>query len=118
MAALMGVADALMAAYALGWRPRRTIVFASWDAEEYALVGSVEYVEKEYRRLVSHGVAYLNMDIAVFSMGELSVSASPLLWSTTYKVAQMIEQPQCYADTPQMADLLCGTMRVTYVLLC
>lgn len=29
----------------LGWRPRRTILFASWDAEEFGLLGSTEWAE-------------------------------------------------------------------------
>ena len=29
----------------LGWRPRRTLVFCSWGAEEYGLIGSYEWVE-------------------------------------------------------------------------
>jgi N-acetylated-alpha-linked acidic dipeptidase len=28
-----------------GWQPRRSIVFLSWGAEEYGLVGSTEWVE-------------------------------------------------------------------------
>lgn len=28
-----------------GWRPRRTIIFASWDAEEFGLLGSTEWAE-------------------------------------------------------------------------
>ena len=38
----------------LGWRPRRTIVFCSWGAEEYGLIGSTEWVEvttHDYRKV-------------------------------------------------------------------
>ncbi|XP_034614873.1 N-acetylated-alpha-linked acidic dipeptidase 2-like isoform X2 [Trachemys scripta elegans] len=28
-----------------GWRPKRTIIFASWDAEEFGLLGSTEWAE-------------------------------------------------------------------------
>ena len=31
--------------YFKGWRPGRTVVLCSWDAEEYGLIGSTEYVE-------------------------------------------------------------------------
>ena len=44
---------ALGAAVKSGWKPRRTLVYASWDAEEYGLVGSTEWAEehaKEHRR--------------------------------------------------------------------
>jgi N-acetylated-alpha-linked acidic dipeptidase len=43
-----------------GWRPRRTLVFATWDAEEWGLVGSTEYVEDDSLRLSRGAVAYLN----------------------------------------------------------
>jgi N-acetylated-alpha-linked acidic dipeptidase len=45
-----------------GWRPRRTLLFATWDAEEWGLVGSSEYVEDDSLRLMRGGVAYLNQD--------------------------------------------------------
>jgi N-acetylated-alpha-linked acidic dipeptidase len=45
-----------------GKRPRRTIVFATWDAEEWGLIGSTEYVEDDSLRLSRSAVAYLNQD--------------------------------------------------------
>jgi Peptidase family M28/PA domain/Transferrin receptor-like dimerisation domain len=48
-----------------GWRPLRTIVFASWDGEEYNLIGSTEYVENNIDALRRDGYAYLNVDVAV-----------------------------------------------------
>lgn len=47
-----------------GWRPRRTLVFATWDAEEWGLVGSTEYVEEDAPRLMRGAVAYLNQDVS------------------------------------------------------
>ncbi len=47
-----------------GWRPRRTLLFATWDAEEWGLVGSTEYVEDDSLRLMRGGVAYLNQDVS------------------------------------------------------
>jgi N-acetylated-alpha-linked acidic dipeptidase len=44
-----------------GWRPKRTIIFASWDAEEQGLIGSTEWVEENERQLAS-AVAYFNLD--------------------------------------------------------
>jgi Zn-dependent M28 family amino/carboxypeptidase len=41
-----------------GWRPLRTIEFVSWDAEEYNLIGSTEYVEKEVDDLRANAFAY------------------------------------------------------------
>jgi hypothetical protein len=48
-----------------GWRPLRTIVFASWDGEEYNLIGSTEYVENNIDALRRDAYAYLNVDVAV-----------------------------------------------------
>ena len=46
-------------------RPKRTILLASWDAEEYAMTSSTEWVEQHERELREHAVAYLNVDAAV-----------------------------------------------------
>ncbi|XP_035665212.1 N-acetylated-alpha-linked acidic dipeptidase 2-like [Branchiostoma floridae] len=47
------------------WRPRRSIVFAAWGAEEFALLGSIEYVEQFTDIIKERMVAYINMDIGV-----------------------------------------------------
>lgn len=47
------------------WRPRRTIVFCSWSAEEYGLIGSFEWVQQHNQLLSQRAVAYLNVDEAV-----------------------------------------------------
>ncbi|KAI1384984.1 glutamate carboxypeptidase [Hypoxylon trugodes] len=46
-----------------GWRPKRNIVLASWDAEEYGLVGSTEWVEEYIPWLTETAVSYLNIDV-------------------------------------------------------
>lgn len=47
-----------------GWKPKRTIVFGSWDAEEEGLIGSTEWVE-EHEKELANAAAYFNMDVAV-----------------------------------------------------
>lgn len=47
------------------WRPRRTIVFCSWGAHEYGLVGSYEWTQQHAKVLGQRAVAYLNVDTAV-----------------------------------------------------
>lgn len=47
-----------------GWRPERTLIFATWDAEEWGLVGSTEWVEQYRSELKQHAVAYVNLDVA------------------------------------------------------
>ena len=61
-ASLMELARSLGALAAQGTRPKRTIVFANWDAEEFTLTSSTEWGEQHARELSEHAVAYLNVD--------------------------------------------------------
>ena len=45
-----------------GWRPRRTIVYAAWDAEEPALLGSTEWAEDHEAELTRKAAVYINTD--------------------------------------------------------
>ncbi|CZT23232.1 related to glutamate carboxypeptidase II [Ramularia collo-cygni] len=58
------VAKALGALMETGWKPKRNIVLASWDAEEYGLVGSTEWVEEFLPWLSDTAVTYINLDTA------------------------------------------------------
>ncbi len=49
--------------YREGWRPKRTIVYASWEAEEQGTIGSTEWVEENARRLADSADVYLNTDV-------------------------------------------------------
>src|SRR6185295_8261569 len=64
-ASLLELARSLGALVRQGTRPRRTIVFASWDAEEFSLTSSTEWGEQHARELNDHAVAYLNVDSSV-----------------------------------------------------
>ncbi|ROJ25402.1 N-acetylated-alpha-linked acidic dipeptidase 2 [Anabarilius grahami] len=57
-----------------GWRPRRTLIFASWDAEEFGLQGSTEWAEENARVLQERAVAYINADSAIEEEGEEGMS--------------------------------------------
>jgi N-acetylated-alpha-linked acidic dipeptidase len=61
-ASLMELARSLGALARQGARPKRTIVFASWDAEEFTLTSSTEWGEQHAADLSEHAVAYLNVD--------------------------------------------------------
>ncbi|WEW55115.1 glutamate carboxypeptidase II [Emydomyces testavorans] len=78
---------------ALGWRPLRTIEFASWDGEEYNLIGSTEYVEKRVEDLRSDGFAYLNVDVAV-SGEKFWASASPVFERSLQRVLKRVPDPK------------------------
>jgi N-acetylated-alpha-linked acidic dipeptidase len=60
-----------------GWKPKRTIVFASWDGEEEGLMGSTEWVEQHEAEL-ANAPAYFNVDVAV-SGPKFGASAVPSL---------------------------------------
>src|SRR4029077_17791224 len=64
-ASMLETARGLAAALKTGWKPRRTILLASWDGEEYGLLGSTEWCEGKAKELMSKAVAYLNVDVAV-----------------------------------------------------
>ena len=74
-----------------GWRPRRTIVFACWGAEEHGIIGSSEWVEANVDLLNAKGVAYINLDMA--SMGpKFGAGASPELKAVIADAAGVVPQ--------------------------
>jgi N-acetylated-alpha-linked acidic dipeptidase len=75
-----------------GVRPKRTVVFATWDAEEWGLVGSTEYVEDDSLRLMRGAVAYFNLDVAAIGPS-FGGGGSPSLRSTLRDVAAHVPDP-------------------------
>jgi N-acetylated-alpha-linked acidic dipeptidase len=75
-----------------GRRPKRTIVFATWDAEEWGLIGSTEYVEQDSARLTSGAVAYLNQDVAAQGPS-FGGGGSPSLRAVLRDVVKGIDDP-------------------------
>jgi N-acetylated-alpha-linked acidic dipeptidase len=76
-ASVIEAARILTKAMQQGWKPKRSIVFALWDAEEYGLVGSTEWAEKHRDNLIQNAVAYFNSDTTL--RGAMSIQASPSL---------------------------------------
>ena len=76
-----------------GWKPRRTIIFCSWDAEEYGLVGSTEWAEELAGELKEKAVAYLNLDAAV-SGAHFGASTVPSLWKFMRSATRDIKDPK------------------------
>lgn len=75
-----------------GVRPKRTIVFAAWDAEEFGILGSTEWVEDLKPTLQEKVIAYLNVDIAATG-GRFYVSAIPSLRELIREVTRHIVDP-------------------------
>ncbi|XP_061058716.1 glutamate carboxypeptidase 2 isoform X2 [Eubalaena glacialis] len=76
-----------------GWRPRRTILFASWDAEEFGLLGSTEWAEENSRLLQARGVAYINADSSIEGNYTLRVDCTPLMYSLVYNLTKELQSP-------------------------
>ena len=74
-----------------GWKPKRTLVFCSWDAEEEGLIGSTEWVEQNAERM-RHTVAYFNTDVGV-SGPNFTASAVPSLKQFIREVTQAVPSP-------------------------
>lgn len=93
-----GIVSVLEAARAIaeqvkaGKRPKRTIVFATWDAEEWGLIGSTEYVEDDSLRLSRSAVAYLNQD-DVAQGPNFNGGGSPSLRALLRDVTKQVPDP-------------------------
>ena len=90
-AAMLEAVHGLGALTKQGWRPKRTIVIASWDAEEEGLIGSTEWVEQNAQAL-EHAVAYFNTDVAVAG-ADFSASAVPSLKQFLRELTRSVPSP-------------------------
>ena len=92
MAPMLEEARALGELRKQGWTPKRTIVYAAWDGEEPALLGSTEWVETHADDLKEHAVAYINSDGN--GRGFLNMSGSHSLEGFINAVARDIQDPE------------------------
>ena len=108
-AAMLETAHGLGDLIKQGWKPKRRIVLASWDAEEEGLIGSTEWAEDHAEQL-AHAVAYFNTDVAV-SGPDFNASAVPSLKQFVRDVTLSVPSPKggtvyeqwqkSQADTPR-----------------
>jgi N-acetylated-alpha-linked acidic dipeptidase len=94
-AVMMEMARTLGSLARNGMRPKRTIILASWDAEEFALTSSTEWGEEHERELRDKAIAYLNVDAAV-SGPDFVARAVP---SLAHVVAESAGVPDSAIDT-------------------
>ena len=96
---ISGTVSVLEAAQALadlakrGDRPKRTIVFATWDAEEWGLVGSTEHVEEDSLRLKAGAVAYLNQDVSAQG-SQFGGGGSPSMRAILRDITKQVQDPR------------------------
>ena len=91
-AMLLTLAEALGTLADEGCRPRRSILIAHWDAEEYGILGSTEWVEQLEDELGAGGVAYINADAAV-SGSRFGGSSAPSLKGPLLDAAKAVAYP-------------------------
>jgi N-acetylated-alpha-linked acidic dipeptidase len=92
MVALMEEARAIGELAKTGWKPKRTLIFCAWDAEEQGLLGSTEWVEAHQDDLRKKAVVYINSDSN--SRGFLGAAGSQTLEKFMNQVARDVEDPQ------------------------
>src|SRR5690348_3789992 len=90
--ALMEEARVLGELAKAGWKPKRSIIYCAWDAEEPGLIGSTEWVEAHAEELRAHAVTYINTDS--HSRGFLNVSGSHSLETFINQVAREVTDPE------------------------
>ncbi|WP_236973575.1 M28 family peptidase [Membranihabitans maritimus] len=93
-AMLLAMADALGKLKKQGWRPKRSILIGHWDAEEYGILGSAEWVEQMKDELSANTLAYINADAACAGI-RFSAASSPSLKRLIYQASSATQ----YQDT-------------------
>lgn len=99
--ALMAEAKAIGRLVKEGWKPRRTLIYASWDGEEPGLLGSTEWVEAHAAELKAKAVLYVNSDMN--SRGTLDVDGSRALQHFVNEAAREVKDPETGASVQARA---------------
>jgi N-acetylated-alpha-linked acidic dipeptidase len=104
--ALLEEARALGELAKQGWKPKRTIIYTSWDGEEPMLLGSTEWAEAHADDLKTHAAVYINSDGN--GRGYFRASGSPSLESLVNSVAKDVEDPETKVSVwkRQQAEML------------
>ena len=98
-AALLGEAKAIGEMTQHGWKPKRSLVYASWDAEEPMLIGSTEWVEAHADELKKKGMLYINSDTN--ARGFLEVGGSQDFQHLANQVAADVVDPETHVSVGQ-----------------
>jgi N-acetylated-alpha-linked acidic dipeptidase len=90
--ALMAEAKAIGKLVQDGWRPRRTLVYTSWDGEEPGLLGSTEWAEQHAAELQKRAVLYVNSDTN--GRGFIQAEGSHALQRFVSQAARDVKDPE------------------------
>ena len=86
-----------------GWKPKRTIIFCAWDAEEPGLIGSTEFAEEHADELKAHAVVYINSDVN--ARGYFGAEGTHTLEKFINDVARDIQDPETKLSVWKRAQL-------------
>lgn len=109
-AALLEISRAVSKMLREGWRPRRTLKFCSWGAEEFGLIGSIEWVEQNQKILSDRAVVYLNTDVAVGGNYVLATQNCPLLSTAIFDWAKKVKDPNAHGNKTSLYDIMVERM--------
>ncbi len=107
-AAMLAEAQAIGALVKQGWRPQRTLVYASWDGEEPGLLGSTEWAETHAKELKEKAVIYVNSDTN--GRGFLGAGGSHSLQHLVNQVADDVPDPE---TSVSVRERLRAAMRIS-----
>ena len=110
-AAMNEVIRAFGIAVKKGWKPLRTIVFASWDGEEYSLLGSTEWVEEYLPWLSESTVAYINVDVGAHGP-RFATAASPILNKAIIEITGEVQSPNQTVEGQSVRDTWNGQIDI------
>uniref|UniRef100_A0A4W5QAA2 Transferrin receptor protein 1 n=1 Tax=Hucho hucho TaxID=62062 RepID=A0A4W5QAA2_9TELE len=89
-----------------GFKPRRSIVFASWSAGEYGSVGATEWLEGYLSSLNMKAFSYINLDGVVTGFPKFKASASPLMYTL---IQRTLREVKTLSDSGTLYDAVPGT---------
>jgi N-acetylated-alpha-linked acidic dipeptidase len=101
--ALMEEARSMRELVKAGWKPKRTIIFCAWDAEEPGLIGSTEFAEEHADELKAHAVVYINSDTN--GRGFFAAEGSHTLEKFINDVARDVQDPETKLSVWKRAQL-------------
>jgi N-acetylated-alpha-linked acidic dipeptidase len=90
--AMLAEAKAIGELLKSGWKPKRTLVYASWDGEEPGLLGSTEWAETHAEELQHKAVLYVNSDEN--ARGFLDAGGSHVLQRVVNDAGASVKDPE------------------------